>query len=598
MRRWLPILFVLLAPCLLFPGALPGPRVVSADDHLSVHHAFQQVAGGHVRHPALSDPALQFAGLRARVVEALRSGEAPLWNPDLYGGAPLLADMQSMVGSPVTWLHALVPWPDVAQDLGVWWVLAWTGVGAFLLARALHLARWPSAVAGVGASTGPYVMVWLLHPHAATFAWVPWLLWAVERRSVPAIALTAAGLVGGGHPETAAYGLGMALCWSVARRRGASRTIAGLALGGLISAPLWVPFLEQLERSATLAAHGGNRLAPAQLLDLVWPGWWGHPAAEGYTGSGVWADGVLHPGLGVLVFAALGARPSRGLWMAWAACVGVALVGLPVLNTARLGSVGALLLALAAAHGAARWRHAGPALLVLATAAWARHDDQAGLDPAQHAPEPAPWVDVLRATAAEGRVLGLGWALQPNTGSLVGLRDMRGYDLPVSRDTEALMARFDPVLERPWFQVATVPDLRLLQAWDVRALVAPEPLDAVPSGLTAVAVDAPLAIYAVDPGPGFAHVQGRRATWSRSAGTITIEVPASGRLEVAEAWAPGWTADRPVRAFEGRMTLDVEAGEQVVLRYRPAGWLWGTRLGGLGWLTLIGLVARERRSRR
>jgi len=69
-RRLLPWLLLLLVPCLLFPGALPGPRVVSADDHLSVHHAWQVGPGGHVHNPHLSDPALQFDALRRRVNES------------------------------------------------------------------------------------------------------------------------------------------------------------------------------------------------------------------------------------------------------------------------------------------------------------------------------------------------------------------------------------------------------------------------------------------------------------------------------------------------------------------------------------------------
>ena len=120
-RHVWPWVMLVMAPFWLFPDAWLSDGVVSADDHLSVHPAFQETAGGAVRHPHLSDPALQFAALRARVVHDLKQGEVPLWNPDLYGGAPLLADGQSMVGSPVTWFRLLFA-EDLAQDLGVAWV--------------------------------------------------------------------------------------------------------------------------------------------------------------------------------------------------------------------------------------------------------------------------------------------------------------------------------------------------------------------------------------------------------------------------------------------------------------------------------------------
>ncbi|MCK6519404.1 hypothetical protein L6R46_30600 [Myxococcota bacterium] len=54
MRRLAAI--ALIAALAARPQLLLGP--VSADDHLSVHHAFQSEPGGRVRHPQLSDPAV------------------------------------------------------------------------------------------------------------------------------------------------------------------------------------------------------------------------------------------------------------------------------------------------------------------------------------------------------------------------------------------------------------------------------------------------------------------------------------------------------------------------------------------------------------
>ena len=112
---------ILLCPLLLFSGVLLRGEVISADDHLSVHPLFQEEAGGSVFNPSMSDPAIQFSALRLRVVDSLANFRAPLWNPDIYGGAPLMGDGQSMVGSPVTWFHVVLP-EDAAQNAGVWWL--------------------------------------------------------------------------------------------------------------------------------------------------------------------------------------------------------------------------------------------------------------------------------------------------------------------------------------------------------------------------------------------------------------------------------------------------------------------------------------------
>ncbi|MFT4975726.1 MAG: hypothetical protein ACI8S6_001619, partial [Myxococcota bacterium] len=486
MRRWAPLLSLLLVPTLLFPRALPGPEVVSADDHLLLHHAFRETPGGvEVGNPALSDPAMLLAGLRARTVSALRAGEAPLWNPDIYAGAPLLADGQSMVGSPVTWMHVLLP-ADRAQDTGVWWLLVWTGLGTALLALRLRLGPWGAAISGCAAMTGPFPIVWLLHPIAATFCWLPWALWALLARRPVALALILAALLAGGHPATAAHALLIITTgWALSGRW----RLAPLALlaGALLSAPLWAPLIEQTLRSETLHARGGNLLPLSALLDLAWPGFWGHPATEDYTGTGEWSSGQLHPGLATLGLALWALRrrgPARALWAGWLLCIVAALVGLPgPLNHSRLAGMAAWLLALAAGS-AVRWRGLwGPVALaaVLVTGLAARHGDQGSLPAALHDPPPAAWTQTLREHLGDDRVLGLSWALQPNTGALVGLRDLRGYDLPVSKDTHRLMAALRQHPVAPWFPVDEVPPLGLLRFAAVSVVLAlPDvPLDGV-----------------------------------------------------------------------------------------------------------------------
>jgi len=636
----------------VFPGAVPGPRVVSASDHLSVHHAFQTTAGGGVRHPRLSDPAMMFAGLQQRVADDLRRGRPPLWNPDLFGGAPLLADQQSMAGSPVVWLKAALP-DGAARDLGVWWVMVWTGLGTALLARALRCRPWAAAAAGAAAMTGPFLSVWLLHPLSATACWIPWVLWTMETRRWPWLALCAAGMLCAGHPETAFTGGLFAGGWWLLRSRRWQGALA-LAAGALMAAPILLPFLEQLQRSTTLAAHGNNTLAPSALWDLLWPGWWGHPVRGDFPEGGVWADGQLHPGLGALALALASLRGARrltlGLWAAWALCLVASVVDLPgPISVARAGSMGAWFLALAAGLGAdrlpRRWAPAALALIA-ATGIHARWLDQGTLSAEAHAPTPAPWTrelrEVLRCTGDDlaagtppgcGRVLGLGWALQPNTGALVGLRDLRGHDLPISRDTERFMAALDPRLVRPWFSVGSPPPRALLDFAATRVLLSPEPLDGDYTPLELG--DAPLFAYALDleaprawlatsaqparnPDEGLSRVlrdpdaRGRppvenlTGQWP-SAGTATpltvledggarVRIPLGGELPrgvvvLADAWAPGWTADVDgvdtpcLRAGGHFRAVVVEAGAQeVTLRYRPAGWVYGL------WIALIGLL--------
>lgn len=663
------LLVVLLLPLLLFPAAWLGGAVVSADDHLYVHDAWARPDAPPQHNPHLSDPAVQLAPLRQRVVQELAQGRAPLWNPDIFAGAPLLADAQSAPLSPPTLLRLLLP-EAIAQDLGVAWVIAWTALGTALLLRRLGAGPWGMAIGAVAAGTGPYIGVWLLHPHAASFAWIPWLLLALEARRGGLLALCVLGLVAGGHPATVVHGLVLAIGWWLLRQRDL-RGLLGLLTGALLAAPLWLPVAEQLQRSATFAARRGATLVPAQALDLLWPGWLGHPARETWQGPGAWIDGQLHPGLLVLPLALLALRRplGRGLWLAWVAALLVAFVGLPLPgNHPRIASEAAWLLAVAAGLGVAvpvaRWRAAGPLLLagVLATGLWARRDDQGTIPVAAHDPAPAAWVLALRDTlgcpepgSEDGgadcrRVLGLQHALQPNLGARAGLRDLRGYDLPVSRDTERLMAALDPRLQRPWFQVGEPPPAPLLDLASVQALVSPTPLSdaqrAARPDLQAWTQPAPSAVYLrPDPGPrawlataalpasspGQAlraaagdpavrsrpPVEGLSGTWPEtgeerpvvavehggSEVVAIVQPTARSLLVLADAWAPGWEVEvdgraRPILRVAGVFRgVEVGPGDRDVrFTYRPWGWLLGLRLAALGLLLLLALLAWRPRS--
>jgi hypothetical protein len=429
--------------------------------------------------------------------------------------------------------------------------------------------------------------------------------------------------------------------------------------GALLAAPVLAPLWEAVQASATVTARGHTPLLPGQLLDLLWPGWHGHPASEsGHTGPGIWADGVLHPGLAALGLAALAVgktRAGRGLALGWGLCLGLALLPLPgPVDHGRLAQVGALLVALGAGVGAAAlprpaWR-AGALALVVGTGLWARRLDQGSLPADAHDPAPAAWTQRLRAelgcdpdpeALACRRVLGLTWMLQPNTGALVGLRDVRGYDLPVHRGTWQLMNALRKPAQGPWFPVDTLPPLPLLRALGVGAVVTdPDTalgLDEIPLGDAPVRAwrvpgaqprawvagavlsvpDDRAALRALASGvaerppvePGLRLPQGAvsapvSAFAHTGAGQLDVSVESPGLLVVNESWRAGWRArvdGRPVPVHRvGGAMLGVvvpEGAAAVRLFYRPDGWIRGQRLclvGLAGLLALLGWAVRQR----
>ncbi|RME24911.1 MAG: hypothetical protein D6798_10125, partial [Deltaproteobacteria bacterium] len=250
--------------------------------------------------------------------------------------------------------------------------------------------------------------------------------------------------------------------------------------------------------------------------------------------------------------------------------------------------------------------------------------------------------------AADGstcrRVLGLQHALQPNLGARAGLRDLRGYDLPVSVDTERFMAALDPRLVRPWFSVAAPPPAPLLDLACVGAVVSPTPLPRLRRDLEPWDHDAPSAVYLrPDPGPrawlataprlapspGAAlraaardpdvrsrpPVEGLSGTWPDRGRQvplvpveegpdrvrIAVDPPAPALLVLADAWAPGWQVEvdgapaallRVAGVFRG---VVVRPGDREVrFTYAPAGWRVGLRLA-LGGVVVTALLGWRRR---
>ncbi len=674
-------------PCLLFPGAIPGPKVVTAHDHLSVHHVLRDGSedGGRVANPQLSDPAVQFLPLRRRVTQAWWRGEPPLWNPDIFGGAPLLADAQSAACYPLVMLEPLgehlLPLDEgaglaAAQDLRVWLHLVLPGLGAALLAWWLGASVAGGLVAGAAAMLCAFPVCRALHPHAWVYAWIPWLAFGVlrvarGRGGILGVALPWAMMLVAGHPQTALHGglfAGLLGAVTLRDRQAWRRVLTGLVLGFLLAAPALLPFFEQLARSATVHARSGGRLPLESLLTLAWPDPFGHPARGDWIGEGAHLESNLHVGLVTLGLALYGLRRRAGrCWLGGAALALAVALGLPLLwfipaNHARLGGLAGLAVAVAAglALPRRRWAWLLVALLV-GELLWARRSDQRTLEVGQHAPTGARWVDPLRTRQGEGRISGLGWAIQPNTGMWAGLRDLRGYDLPVSLRTERLMAALDPALVRPWFPIGALEpgNEALLRFGAVRYLAVVEGdsrAEASVEGLEELSLpDAPLRAFALEPDaprawlafaaqrsdgvesalrsvrdanearrrppvvvrgqpdPALAQLFAapappailpvRLEEISAEHMVVAFETARPGLIVIADAWAPGWQAEldgreAPIHEVAGAFRgVVVGPGEgQVVLRYRPAGWTWGVRLGLLGLAaSLVAMALRVRR---
>ncbi len=153
---------VALLVLLYIPGLLTG-RILCFRDNLSHHLGWRLAAAGR-----------------------MAAGELPLVDPVMGGGAPLLADPNTMVLYPTTALFFVLP-PALALTLHYLLHQLLLGLGGFLLLRRLGRGPLPALVGATFLAGGGLAFSQLAFTNAAAaLAWAPWIAWTAAGRSVPA----------------------------------------------------------------------------------------------------------------------------------------------------------------------------------------------------------------------------------------------------------------------------------------------------------------------------------------------------------------------------------------------------------------------------
>ena len=110
-REGLTAFLVTILPLIYFWPAVCGNIVLSPDDGI-----------------------IQNVPLRVVVADLIRAGHAPLWNPYIFSGMPLLGAAQAGVLFPLNWFYLLFSAP-VATNLMMLSAYMLAALGAYLYAR-------------------------------------------------------------------------------------------------------------------------------------------------------------------------------------------------------------------------------------------------------------------------------------------------------------------------------------------------------------------------------------------------------------------------------------------------------------------------------
>jgi hypothetical protein len=230
------------------------------------------------------DVARLYAPVRTLVVEALREGRLPLWNPHVGTGKPLFAEGVHGVLHPVSLLAAVVA-PESVDFLLLAYV-ACAALGAGVLARALGASRAAGAAAGSAYGLAGYTLSMtgnlVFLAGAASLPWIAAALRACgegRRAGVPLAAVAVAAGIFSGDVQVAGVGIaiGVALAagaggWKVMGRCAVAVLVGALLAGVHVAAA--VQELRSTYRGVALSEPDRLRwaLSPWRLVELVAPG--------------------------------------------------------------------------------------------------------------------------------------------------------------------------------------------------------------------------------------------------------------------------------------------------------------------------------------
>jgi hypothetical protein len=311
---------------------------------------------GHAVLPG--DDLTQNFPLRVLAGHEIRSGQLPLYNPYIWGGAPLLAGWNAGAVYPLTFLFAILP-PIAAWTLNMIVTWAVAGLGMFCFLRALRLGSLAGFLGALSFAFAGAMSAQVAHfGLVAGMSWVPVQLLSVLRltqtRSTAsrlrwmAVLAVAQGLtILAGEPRAIADAGVIVIiyaAWRVARlgRRcgpAAISVAAGLALGICLGAVQWLPGLAVIGTSqrgaSSVALFNSGSLPHRWLLLLLVPdllggsGSFGQPAffAKYNLAEVTGYVGILPLVAAAALLGRLRLRPRLPEWIVWhvMALVGVVL---------------------------------------------------------------------------------------------------------------------------------------------------------------------------------------------------------------------------------------------------------------------------------
>lgn len=349
-KEWVVLMIILGALTLLFFHKtfrfgfvpFPGDTLVSDFQPWRSTSYLGYGAGGVPNKAQYPDTIRQIYPWKTLVVDSLKQGKLPLWNPYNFSGSPLLANFQNAALYPLGIIYLLLPQIDAWTILVLLQPLLAT-LFTYVYSRKIGMGSLGSWLAALSFGFSGFIAVWLQYNTIGhVILWLPLMLLAIEHNTkkphilwLGVLAFTHATSLFGGHPQVYAYTLIFSICYSLARTtKSMWKYVGGFTILGVgISGLQLLPGIELISHAAR-SPHNPDTLftkiliQPLQLLSLPFPNFFGNPATRTYWPTDTFIGKVVTIGLVPLffLFSAIRRRDPLATWYIIATLVTLGLI--------------------------------------------------------------------------------------------------------------------------------------------------------------------------------------------------------------------------------------------------------------------------------
>jgi hypothetical protein len=174
---WIILLWMVFSSPYIFKNLVPFPSRYLAD----FFPPWNNLYGHPVKNNAMPDVISQIYPWKTLVIDALKVGQVPRWNPHSFSGNPLLAGVQSAPLSPLNLLYFIFPFID-AWSIQVLLQPLISGILMYVFLRSMSRSQSASLFGSISYMFSGFFVVWMAYGTLGyAFLVTPILLYGIEK---------------------------------------------------------------------------------------------------------------------------------------------------------------------------------------------------------------------------------------------------------------------------------------------------------------------------------------------------------------------------------------------------------------------------------